>query len=102
MILCKIEAPVLARAMQEREHFPMLHLYLSDFWKEEESVFVSQISYNKYTEKNEVEFRLALDDYFCNEDVECSILLQLAEAMGHLNENEEPIVTNKIIKTIKL
>lgn len=102
MLLCKITAPVLARAMQDRELFPMLHLYLSDFWKDEECVFVSQISYNKYTEKNEVEFRLALDDYFCNEDVECDILLQLAEAMGHLDENEKPIISNKIIKTIEL
>lgn len=102
MILCKIEAPVLARAMQDREHFPMLHLYLSDFWKEEEGMFVSQISYNKYTEKNEVKFRLALDDYFSNEDVECDILLQLAEAMGHLNNDEKPIISNKIIKTIEL
>ena len=102
MILCKIEAPVLARAMQDRELFPMLHLYLSDFWKEEEKVFVSQIKPNKYTGEYEVEFRLSLDDYFCNEDVECDILLQLAEAMGHLDENEKPIISNKIIKTIEL
>lgn len=102
MILCKIEAPVLARAMQDREHFPMLHLYLSDFWKEEEEVFVSQIKPNKYTGEYEVEFRLSLDDYFFNEDVECNILLQLAEAMGHLDENEKPIISNKIIKTIEL
>lgn len=102
MILCKIEAPVLARAMQDREHFPILHLYLSDFWKEGEGMFVSQISYNKYTEKNEVEFRLSLDDYFCNEDVECDILLQLAETMGHLDDDEKPVISNKIIKTIEL
>lgn len=102
MFLCKIEAPVLARAMQDREHFPMLCLYLSDFWKDEEGVFVSPISYNKYTEKNEVEFRLALDDYFCNEDVECDILLRLAEAMGHLDKDEKPVISNKIIKTIQL
>ena len=62
MILCKIEAPVLARAMQDREHFPMLHLYLSDFWKEEEGVFVSQIRPNRYTGEYEVGFRLSLDD----------------------------------------
>ena len=102
MFLCKIEAPVLARAMQDREHFPMLHLYLSDFWEDEEGMFVSQASYNKYTEKTEVEFRLALDDYFCNEDVEVKILLQLAEAMGHLDDDEKPIISNKIIKTITL
>jgi len=101
MILCKIEAPVLARAMQDREHFPMLHLYLSDFWKEEEGVFVSQIRPNRYTGEYEVGFRLSLDDYFFNEE-EVKILLQLAEVMGHLDKNEKPIISNKIIKTIEL
>lgn len=100
MILCKIEAPVLAKAMQDRKHFPMLHLYLSDFWKEEEGMFVSQIT--KYTGEYEVEFRLSLHDYFCNEDAECDILLKLAETMGYLDENEKPVISNKIIKTINL
>lgn len=102
MILCKITAPVLARAMQDRELFPMLHLYLSDFWKEEEGVFVSQIKPNKYTGENEIGLRLSLDDYFCNEDAEVKILLQLAEAMGHLDENERPIVENIVVKIIEL
>ena len=102
MILCKIEDPVLARAMQDREHFPMLHLYLSDFWKEEEGMFVSQTTLNKYTGKYEVGFRLSLDDYFCNEDVECDILLQLAETMGHLNDDGKPVISDKIIKIVEL
>ena len=102
MILCKIEAPVLAKAMQDRKHFPMLHLYLSNFWKEEEGVFVSQITPNKYTGEHEVEFRLSLEDYYCNEDVECDSLFKLAETMGVLDENENPVISNTIIKRIEL
>lgn len=101
MILCKIEAPVLAAAMGD-PLYRMLNLYLRDYYREEERVFVSYITPNKYTGEMEVEFRNSLQDFFCNEDVECNRLLQLAKEMGHLNENDEPIISNKIIKTIKL
>lgn len=101
MILCKIEAPVLAAAMED-SLYPMLNLYLRDYYREEERVFVSYITPNKYTGEMEVEFRNSLQDFFCNEDVECNRLLQLAKEMGHLNENDEPIISNKIIKTIEL
>lgn len=99
MLVCKIEAPVLAKAIQEREFFA-LRVYLGEYFKEG-GMFVSEIHYNEYSKKNEVDFRLSLFDYFSNEDEEVQRLLKLAEEMGYVKE-DGPYISNKIIKVVEL
>lgn len=100
MILCKIESEVLSKAMKSRDFFA-LRLYLDDFFKEEENVFVSQIRKNEYTGEYEVEFRLFLHDYFCNEGEETNRLLEFAKECKSFNDKGEPAIKHKIVKTIQ-
>lgn len=100
MILCKIESEVLSKAMKSHDFFA-LRCYLEDFFKEEENVFVSRISMNQYTSQYEVEFRLALDDYFCNEDEEVNKLLEFAKQNGFIGKDGNGVISNTIVKTIK-
>lgn len=97
MLVCKIDAPVLAKAIQEREFFA-LRMYLGEYFKD--GVFISAIHYNKYSKKNEVDLRLSLSDYLCNEE-ESQRLLKLAEEMGYVDE-DGPYISNKIIKVVEL
>lgn len=98
MLICRIEAPVLAKAIQEREFFA-LRMYLGEYFKD--GVFISEIHYNEYSKKNEVDFRLSLFDYFSNEDEEVQRLLKLAEEMGYVKE-DGPYISNKIIRIVEL
>ena len=97
MLICRIEAPVLAKAIQEREFFA-LRMYLGEYFKD--GVFISEIHYNKYSKKNEVDLRLSLFDYLCNEE-ESHKLLKLAKEMGYVKE-DGPYISNKIIRIVEI
>ena len=69
MKIAKLNCPVISEALKDTEKFGVLHMYMcgiGGFERTEEGSFISKIV--KYGDTSALQFKLALEDYFFNEE----------------------------------
>jgi hypothetical protein len=80
MKLAKLSCPIISEALKDRKSFHMLNLYLggvTGYERTEDGCFLTKIV--PYGGKPTLNFKLSLEDYFCNEDEEAKQLWKFIE-----------------------